>query len=164
MNEQVLGIDPSLRATGFAWRSEGAWYVDPYEGWHTCVCRGDYVDSVRTIIGNAYDHGCKIAYIEDGYLGINPKTSKQLDQLRGRMQAWCLMAGMRYEMVLPGEWHIAMLGKMKKGESKTKSIAVAKDLGADVTRVLPSGKRRVDDNLADAVCISEYGRLQEGMR
>lgn len=155
MPNPVIGIDPSLRATGLAYKSGGQWY--------SYVFRGDDIDNIRAVISTAYRDGVRTAYIEDGYLGINPKTAKQLDQLRGELRAFCLVAGMDFHMVSPGEWQYAMLGarKFKKGEVKPLSIKSAESMGADINRTLKSGKKRPDDNLADAVNLSEYGRLQE---
>ena len=118
---------------------------------------------IRTFISQAYRHGVRTAYIEDGYLGINPKTAKQLDQLRGELRAYCVVASMDFNMVSPGEWQFAMLGarKFKKDEVKGLSIKSAESLDADVRITMKSGKRKPDDNLADAVNLSAYGTLQE---
>ena len=158
MPDPVLGIDPSIRATGFAWRFQDA------TNWRTRVCRGDDAVSLMNFIAWASRENARKAYIEDaGPMRLNPKVASQLDQLRGRIQAWCLKADMEYVMVSPTEWQSAMLGKTVKGGTKPASILMASELGADVTRALKSGSRVLDDNLADAVCLSEYGRLQEAL-
>lgn len=144
----VIGIDPSLRATGLAWRNRVG-------EWKTHVCPGDH-SLVQATLYKAHAHGVSIAYIEDGFMGPNAKVAKQLDQLRGRIQERCKLAGMKYVMVPPREWQAAMLGKVKlRPELKAMSIKVAHDLGADVTG--PTGKP--SDDISDAVCLAEYGGL-----
>ncbi len=149
---RVIGIDPSLRATGLAWRNRAG-------EWEIGLCPGDH-SLVGASLGLAHHDGIKIAYIEDGYMGPNAKVSKQLDQLRGRMQERCTRAGMKYVMVNPKTWQALMLGDAKgHKELKAMSIKVAQDLGADVTG--PNGKP--GDDMADAVCLAEYGGLNANL-
>lgn len=178
----VIGIDPSLRATGLAWRNlERCHYCrgllisshgsnvpeicpvcegvsGKYE-WITHVCPGDH-SLISTALHKAACNGVNIAYIEDGYMGPNAKVAKQLDQLRGRIQERCKNAGLTYVMINPKTWQALMLGEARgRKELKAMSIEVAQDLGADVTG--PNGKP--SDDIADAVCLAEYGHLNANL-
>lgn len=152
----VLGIDSSKRATGFAFKVDDKWHFE--------LCRGDDLQKCRLFVEFAYDLGCRVAYIEDaGPVRLNPKIANTLSLIRGQMTAWCHVVGMEYHLIAPRDWHKTMLGKYPRGGSKPASILAASGLGADVTRERKDGTRVLDDNLADAVNLSAYGALQEGM-
>ena len=148
----VLGIDPSIRATGLAWRPTRC-------QWRTFLERGDDRLRLRKIIALAASEGCSCAFIEEVFAGPNRKTSLRLAGLGGEIRAWCINSGMDFVMVPAKTWQSAMLGEYEKGQHKEASIAAAKGLGADVTRYTLRDLAVDDDNISDAVNLSEYGRL-----
>lgn len=151
-----LGIDPSKTCTAFAWKRNGKW---------RCVeNKGTEYAWMRRVIHEAHYSGCRVAILEDGYLGRNAHTAKILDQLRGRIQEMCEFQGFEVIMVHPRTWHVAMLTvnghcPTKRPEIKAASIFSATIMGAD----LATETGRISNDKADAVNISEWGRLNRDL-
>lgn len=148
----VLGIDASKTCTAFAWRIG--------KTWTTVENKGTEFIWLRQIVGQAYREGCRTAILEDGYLGRNAKTAKVLDQLRGRIQEMCEVQGFEVHLVAPMTWKSDMLkvnGELPKKsvDQKAASIFSATVMGADLAK----GNGSISDDKADAVNMSEWGRL-----
>ena len=147
---QILGIDPSLTATGFAWRNaKGKWqvYLVPGRDWKGC----------RAVIGEAHREGCRAACIEDVFVGPSARTSLRLARLGGQIELACLYRGIEFCLVSPRTWQQDMLNYGK--DSKKQSVLAAKSLGANINIKKTRLGLVPDDNLADAVNISEWGKL-----
>lgn len=155
----VLGIDPSFTATGLAWRLPKHAGRGPGDQWRTFLERGDDRPRIREVIALAASEGASAAWIEDVFAGPNRKVSLRLAGLGGEMRAWCIAAGLEVQMIQAREWQKAMLGIFEKGEHKEASKDAAEGLGADINRYTLRGLKVRDDNMADAVNLSEYGRL-----
>jgi len=150
----ALGIDPSFKATGFAWRP-------PRCQWRTFVVRGDDRPRLRKIIALAASEGCSVAALEAVFRGPNVGVSLRLARLGGVIEEMCAQEGINVVLIAPKTWQ-AFLPKFRTGESKSASIDFACFLGADIIRYTTQGRKVPDDNMADAVCLSEYqSRLEE---
>ena len=66
--------------------------------------------------------------------------------------------GYAYTIVLPVIWQRAIMGKVKPGETKPASIAMAKQIFPNVPLFANPRSQKEHDGLADALLIAEYGR------
>jgi len=76
----------------------------------------------------------------------------------GRIQAILDFIRFPHSSVPPRTWQPKMLGKVAKGESKTASIAMAKQLFPDATLRRSIRCRTDDDGFADALLLAAYLR------
>lgn len=145
----VIGIDPSLRRTGWAYVvGTGATSYLAHGS-----LRGDDYAGLLAVLREAAHAGVTHAAIEDVYLGRNFKTAATLAEVRGRIKGACAAAGIEVKDVPAMAWKAGMLtlnGRLPQSrkEQKAAAMMVARTLGAD--------PRNSDE--ADAVCIADYGR------
>lgn len=154
-----IGIDVGA-TTGIAFRCSDKYaYEATYDGWCVSTVKFKDKDDLKDDLEWASVHHDNIvAIIEDSFLGVNPKTRASIDKKIGYIWALCEQLGYKVEIVNPMTWKHAMLpvnGYLPKGrkEQKALSILSAKGLGVDTT----------DHNIADAVCLAEYGNLNFGL-
>lgn len=145
----VIGIDPSLRRTGWAYVvGSGATSY-----WAHGSLRGDDYAGLLAVLREAAQAGVTHAAIEDVYLGRNFKTAATLAEVRGRIKGACAAAGIEVKDVPAMTWKAGILtlnGLLPLGRKAQKAAAMM------VARTLGSDPRNSDE--ADAVCIADYGR------
>jgi len=145
----VIGIDPSLMRTGWAYvAGTGATHY-----WLLGSCRGDDYEAMRAVLWEAAAFGVTHAAIEDVYLGRNFRTAAVLAEVRGGIKSACAGAGIEAIDVPAMTWKSAMLtmsGRIPQGRKAQKGAAlmVARTLGANPC----------NSDEADAVCIADYAR------
>lgn len=145
----VIGIDPSLRRTGWAYLVD----CDDQHYWVHGTFRGDDDNAMQMILSLAPAFGVTHAAIEDVYLGRNFKTAATLAEVRGRIKGACAAAGIEVRDVPAMKWKSAMLtmsGLLPQGRKAQKAAAVT------VARACGANPRNSDE--ADAVCIADYAR------
>ena len=145
----VIGIDPSLMRTGWAYvAGTGATHY-----WLLGSCRGDDYEAMRAVLWEAAAFGVTHAAIEDVYLGRNFRTAATLAEVRGGIKAACAAAGIEVRDVAAMTWKAGMLtmnGRLPQGRKEQKAAAVT------VARACGANPRNSDE--ADAVCIADYAR------
>ena len=72
----------------------------------------------------------------------------------GKIIGMCQAMGWRYHFVTPQKWKAYVLAGTKR--DKDAAITTAKQLFPDINLV-PEGKRKEHDGIADALCILYYG-------
>jgi hypothetical protein len=70
--------------------------------------------------------------------------------------------GLDYEIIPPKEWQQSMFGRKKVEDTKVESIQCCNDLHPNVSLLATERSRVPHDGMADALCIAEYMRLQNG--
>jgi Holliday junction resolvasome RuvABC endonuclease subunit len=86
--------------------------------------------------------------IEDIFDGLNRKTYKDLARLQGSLILTLMSRKILFDIITPRRWK-AKYGIKGGVEGKKKSMEIASlILGREVT----------DDNMADAICMGDYGK------
>lgn len=145
----VIGIDPSLRRTGWAYVAG----TGRTSYWAHGSLRGDDDAGLLALLKEAAQAGVTHAAIEDVYLGHNFRTAAVLAEVRGRIKGACAAAGIEVRDVPAMTWKAGMLtmnGRLPQGRKEQKAAAVM------VAQALGANPRNSDE--ADAVCIADYGR------
>ena len=145
----VIGIDPSLRRTGWAYVAG----TGRTRYWAHGSLRGDDDAGLLALLKEAAQAGVTHAAIEDVYLGKNFRTAAVLAEVRGRIKGACAAAGIEVRDVPAMTWKAGMLtmnGRLPQGRKEQKAAAVT------VARACGANPRNSDE--ADAVCIADYAR------
>lgn len=145
----VIGIDPSLRRTGWAyiaWRGATRYWV--------CgTFRGDDHDAATEVLARAAQSGVTHAAIETVYLGRNFKTVTTLSEVIGSIKSWCWGAKIQTMDAPAMKWKSAMLtmgGCLPQGRKEQKAASMK------VARMLMASPANNDE--ADAVCIAAWAQ------
>ena len=147
-SHERVGIDPSLRRTGWA-------YVAGQAAPATGRTGRSVATTTRAARGapEAAQAGVTHAAIEDVYLGRNFRTAATLAEVRGRIKGACAAAGIEVRDVPSMTWKAGVLafnGRLPQGRKEQKAAAVT------VAQACGANPRNSDE--ADAVCIADYGR------
>ena len=89
-----------------------------------------------------------VVYIEDNYVGRNPKTQKQLCRIQGAVFGWCILRDSYFETMTPSSWrkYIPEFNKNKKRD-------IAKEFSKQY--VLKNYNLDCIDDISDAILIGE---------
>lgn len=90
-----------------------------------------------------------IIYIEETYMGNNPKTMRILTRLQGVVYAWTMNHGCEFNTVTPTQWRKWIGFKQSKGIKRDELKAQS------VKYILENYELNVTDDEADAICIAD---------
>lgn len=165
----VLGIDPSVASSGFAF-VEDTQIVDL----GTIVTDSKSTETERLdIIYNEVKAKCtmykpEVAVMEDQFVGPNPQTSLYLARARGVAMLACHHAGVPVVLYTPSEIKKAMTGKGNAKKELVQSEAVEQYKHNPCIQVIfgngikKSGKKKNDD-ISDALAaVHTHVTLQSG--
>jgi len=142
----TLGIDPAhAKPIAFAFRTNRMWTVvtlspDAPADWYELFLSAKRMGVARIVI-------------EDGFIGVNVKTGRALDQIRGGLAAVAKLAKLPVSMVAPATWQTAMLSQGDWTPKRTPEIEAQAKLRAR----LETGRDVSNVDEAAAVCIAAWG-------
>lgn len=148
---RCVGVDPGYavqKGCAFAWRdASGMWRTDMVH--HTTTQR------VREVLTEARNAGATTAVIEEMYLGLNPKTFKNLENACGGIE-WCAR-DLGFAILRPtaSEWRsvLAIDGIAPRATADAKRMALW------FARDLLRGQRVTHDE-AEAMAMALWGEVQ----
>lgn len=144
-----MSIDASTKATGIAVWVNGALSSTPLLDYGKIKDTDERIATMSKDIFRTLDLYCpSIVYVEDNYVGRNPKTQKELCRIQGVVFGWCMLRNSYFETMTPSAWRKYIPGfpkKCKREEAKAYSVDyVQKNYGFTCS-----------DDIADAVLIGE---------
>lgn len=146
---RVLAIDPGAHA-GWSLIEEGG--IGVIHGYG--ILKTD-AQVIHKFVVDQFDKAAKtgyglVAYIEDQYMGVNPKSMAKIVECRARFQQELEARGVQVTLVAPQRWQQGLLGrglisiKSKRADRKKAAQFYVKSVyGVDAT---------IDE--ADAICLS----------
>jgi len=136
----IIAFDTALK-TGWAYQnSSGAWRIGVVNPRRTLALNG--------VIAEARDTGCRLAAIEDCYLGHgNVHTLKVLQDCQTRIQCACEAHGLAVRLVPAQEWQSDLGLTGTREDRKYGAMRIARML---------TGSTKLTQDMADAVCIADY--------
>lgn len=145
----MCSIDGSTKSTGVAIWKNGTLYTT------LLLDHSDERDSdnritemCKELVKDLHKYNPEIVFIEDNYVGRNPKTQKQLCRIQGLVYGWCLINNSYFETMTPSSWRKYIPGfpsKCKRDEAKEYSVNyVQKNYGIIC-----------GDDVSDAILIGE---------
>lgn len=136
----ILGCDYSSKAIHFGWGSE----------WRTFPVNEDldeFMLQIKMYLPNSWDNGH--LFIERPWARYNIAVGLQMQRISTIIDVIATQAGYTTHWVTPAQWRSKVFGK---GKYPTK---IAKQMAIDIIK--DKLKLDVDDNAADALCLSIYG-------
>jgi hypothetical protein len=119
----------------------------------------DYDQRLTALMRKCQEAG-SVVYLEDTYLAPvgkedrNVQTLKTLCKVAGEIEACARRHRVPVVLVTAGEWRAAVLGRTI-GREDLKAMALKR-------ASIATGRRDLSEHMADAVCIAQYGAMQEG--
>lgn len=94
-------------------------------------------------------------FIENTYMGANAKVALMLAEFRGMVMGKLELKGVScFSRPMPSEWKAFCTGN--GGAKKEETIGIVQTWGFEVPKMTPKSKK-LDDNVADAICIAHFG-------
>ena len=146
---KIVGIDSSTKSSGLSF------YKDGELSFHTCLDFSktkDTDDRIKQMIG-ALDFELKrldpdAVFVEAQWARQNVQTTIKLAYIVGAIKHICLELGSGCNTTLPSQWRKA-IGIKGKNRQEDKNLAIE--------YVYQKHHIEVNDDVAEAICIGEYG-------
>lgn len=150
MSVKLITLDGSTMKTGIACFCDGK-----YKTHKLLDCSKDknmenrFESMSKGIWDTLNEYRPNIIYIEETYMGNNPKTMRILTRLQGVVYAWCLNNDCEFNTVTPTQWRKWIGFKQSKGIKRDELKAQS------VKYILDNYGLSVTDDEADALCIAD---------
>jgi len=96
--------------------------------------------------------------VEEPNNSRTPSTAYSVASSFHSLRAMLDLSGVKWHRITPQSWQKAMLGKVPKGETKSRALAVAKELWPDESFLPTKRSKKPSEGLIDAALIAERSR------
>jgi RNase H-fold protein (predicted Holliday junction resolvase) len=161
----IIGVDLGLDG-GIAWLAKGIRAAQPMPTLEAKKGRRHDVAGLREML-LAYDD--QVALVIAEQLHAVPRSmggsasSFSRGYALGLLEGLCASEGLPLQLVTPRAWQKVMLAGTPSGDTKARSIQACGRLFPGVPLV-PPGKRKAHDGIADALLLASYGARLLGER
>lgn len=152
----VIAIDPGTNETGIAM---GDVYSDtPFI---VELIKPKKEDYMQRLFDMAAAFQPKTAYLERTWHGVNPKTTITLASLGGNYEAALHLGGKTdTKFIAPATWQSVMIPEFRRQKHKLVKQPTKVFSKALALKLAPGAKRIKNNNIADAVCIWFYAKME----